>query len=289
MNAQISEHRLGDFYVYLSSILWAIFPIITVLTYSTLEPLPSLALSTFFATLFFVVIVTIRKKWHEVWNIPALRDIFYVTMFIGVGFYVFIFMALKYTSAGNVSLVALLEILFSYIFFSVWKKEEYTLRHIGGSLLMIAGAVIVLLPNATTFNIGDFFVVIATMLAPIGNYFQRRARKQVSSETIMLVRSTLTVPIILVLALVLGQALRVSDAMGSLWFLLVNGILLLGLSKILWIEAIHRVSITRANALSSISPALTLLFAYLFLGQPPTMFQLTSFVPLVAGLYLLTS
>lgn len=285
----IAEHHLGDFYVYLGALLWAIFPIITVLTYSTVAPLPSLALSTFFAALFFGMLITVHHRWRELFNGEAIKDIFYTTIFIGVGFYFFIFMALRHTSAGNVSLLSLLEILFSYLFFNIWKKEEYSAKHILGSLLMMIGGMIVLLPNATTLNIGDILVIPGVMLAPIGNYFQRRARSKVGSETIMFVRSALTVPIVLGLALLIGQTFTLANVSGSLWFLLINGVILLGFSKILWIEAIHRVSITRANALSSISPIFTLLFAYLFLEQYPTLFQLASLIPLIMGLYLLTT
>lgn len=285
----LSDTRSGDLYIYISSLLWAIFPIITVLTYSTLEPLPSLAVSTLFAAAFFSGVMTLRKRWHEIKNITALHDILYVTLFIGVGFYFFVFMALKYTSPGNVALVALLEIFTSYILFNMWKKEEFSARHIFGSILMLCGGIIVLLPNAAIFNIGDFLMVIGVTLAPFGNYFQRRARSQVSSETIMFVRSALTAPIVFVLAFLLGQQFTYADIAGSFWFLAINGLLLLGVTKIFWIEAIHRISITRANALSSISPALTLLLAYIILGQHPTVFQLASFVPLVGGLYLLSS
>src|SRR3989344_3849710 len=111
MRHLMAEHRLGDFYVYVGALLWGAFPIITILTYSTLAPLPSLALSTSFAALFFGVLITAHHKWCELLNGKALRDIFYTTLFIGVGFYFFIFMALRYTSAGNVSLLSLLEIL----------------------------------------------------------------------------------------------------------------------------------------------------------------------------------
>ena len=281
--------RRGDFYIYGASILGAFFPIVTILTFSTLEPLPSLAFSTLFAAVFFAALMAQRKKWHELSNRSALHDILYVVLFIGIGFYFLIFTALKYTSVGNVALIALLEILTSYLFFSVWKKENFSARSMLGSILMGVGAIIVLSPNATVFNIGDFFVILSVTLGPIGNYFQRRARTKVSSETIMFVRSALTAPIIFMLALLLGQTFAPSNVFGSLFFLIINGMLLLGFTKILWIEGIHRISITRAQALSSISPALTLLLAFIFLGQHPTVFQLTSFVPLVGGLYLLSS
>ena len=284
----LSTQQKGDLNVYATSFLWALFPIITVLSYSTLDPLPSLAFSTLFAAAFFAVMVTIRGRWSELANFSALISIAYVVLFIGVGYYSFTFMALKYTTAGNVSLVGLLEIFFSYLFFTIWKKERFSLRHVFGSLLMIIGTAIVLLPNVTNINLGDLFAVISVMCAPIGNYFQQKARLLVSSETIMLVRSLLTVPIVFLISVLLGQHFLLSQVRGSVLFLLINGVLLLGFSKVLWIESIHRISVTRANALSSISPVLTLFFAYILLGQVPTIFQLTSIVPLIVGLLLLT-
>src|SRR3989344_9056755 len=113
----ISQQVKGDLNIYATSVLWAFFPIVTVLSYSNLNPLPSLAFSTLFATLFFAILLTIKKKWHELTNRIALRDIFYVALFIGVGVYSFTFVALAYTTAGNVSLIGLLEIFFSYLLF----------------------------------------------------------------------------------------------------------------------------------------------------------------------------
>jgi drug/metabolite transporter (DMT)-like permease len=62
----------------------------------------------------------------------------------------------------------------------------------------------------------------------------------------------------------------------------------LGLSKLLWIEGIHRISVTKASALSSMSPLLTLLFAWLLLGNVPSIFQLVSFIPMFFGVLLLS-
>ena len=154
---------------------------------------------------------------------------------------------------------------------------------------MIAGAFIVLYPNKTSLNIGDLLILSAAFVAPMGNFFQRRARTKVNSETMMFVRSVLAFPVLLVMALVIDPPNNLLGINDSLPFLLVNGIVLFGLSKILWIEGIHRISVTKANALSSITPIITLFFAWLILKDMPTVWQLASFAPLATGMYLLTS
>jgi drug/metabolite transporter (DMT)-like permease len=67
-----------------------------------------------------------------------------------------------------------------------------------------------------------------------------------------------------------------------------NGIFIFGLSKILWVEAIHRIPITKTISLACIQPLLTMIFAYFFLRQSATVVQLLSLVPMAVGMLLLT-
>lgn len=283
----LKKERQGEFYILLQGVLWSLWPVITVLSYSSLSPLFSLAWSTLFAVPFFAGILSIKKKWYETKNFQALKDILGATIFIGIGYYAFFFLGLKYTSPGNAMIIALIETLFSYLFFHTWRKEYIPSTHIIGAILMLCGAAIVFYPNTTSWNKGDFFILIASVLAPFGNYFQRRARMQVSSETIMFVRSAVSTPVIFILGLLFqGQSFSF-DIRTPLLFLLINGFLFMGLSKIFWIEGIHRVSVTKANALSTIAPFLTLIFAWLFLNNLPTLWQISSLLPMTVGLVLL--
>jgi drug/metabolite transporter (DMT)-like permease len=56
----------------------------------------------------------------------------------------------------------------------------------------------------------------------------------------------------------------------------------------MWLEGIHRIAVTKALALGSISPVFTLIFAWLLLNQTPNVWQLTSLVPMIFGIFLLT-
>jgi drug/metabolite transporter (DMT)-like permease len=103
----------------------------------------------------------------------------------------------------------------------------------------------------------------------------------------MLIRSAVSGIFFLVLACALEPLPSGTTILGSLPLLFLNGFFLMGLSKILWIEAIHRVPIAKAISLSAVSPLFTLGFAYSLLGEVPTAFQIAGVIPMIAGVCLL--
>lgn len=270
-----------------ASALWGLFPIITVLSYHALSPLMSLSVSTAFAALFFGVVISFRKKWNEVFKKESFKYILATTFITGIIYYTLIFFALNYTSTGNVGIISLVEVFFSYVFFHVFKKDFIPKEHVLGAILMIFGASIVLYPNLHEFKVGDILVLVASMIAPFGNFFVRRARKIVGPEAIMFVRSFICSIAFYILAVIFKSTATMGDIKSSFLFIFVNGIFLLGISKIMWIEGIHRISVTKANALSSLSPLLTLFFAWGILKTSPTNWQLISFIPMFFGILLL--
>ena len=153
---------------------------------------------------------------------------------------------------------------------------------------MVIGALIVLAPNFSTVHVGDLLIFAGTFFAPFGNLFQQKARAIASSDAIMFLRSLLMTSAMFLLAFVMHTYASVADIRASLPFLIVNGVILLGVGKIFWIESIHRISVTTSTALQTMAPFITLFLAWLILHQAPTVWQLTSLVPLVLGVLLLT-
>lgn len=286
---RFSQAKQGELFIFAEAALWGLFPIITVFSYSSLPTLYSLVGSTFFAALFFGGVLLAKGSWRELFRVTALRDILLSTLIIGIGYYVLTFFALQYTSPGNVSLVSLAEVFFSYLLFHFWKKEEIAKEHLIGCVLMVVGVIVVLIPNAHSFRLGDGLVLIGTMLTPIGNYFMRRARLSTSSEVIMFIRSAIVASVLGVVAFGFHGVPTPAALTTSLPFLIINGLLLMGFSKILWIEGIHRISVVKANALSSIAPLFTLLFVWWLMKTPPSPWQLLAFVPMFFGILLLNT
>lgn len=285
---ELNKEREGELFISLQAILWGLFPIITILSLNKLPPLVVLAGSTLFTTLVFAIILSLKKKWHEMKNWEALKNILWTTFFIGILYYILYFFGLKYTSAGNASIISLTEVFFAYLFFHVWRKDYMPFQHVIGSIFMVIGALIVLYPNATEFHFGDFLILTAAFVAPFGNLFQQRARALVSSESIMFVRSLVSSIVFILIVYISKESFSYLSLKDSFIFILINGVFILGLSKILWIEGIHRISVTKSNALSGLSPLITLLFAWIILRNPLTVWQVLSFVPMFLGVLFLS-
>lgn len=285
---KLSRQQKGNLFILGSGLLWGLFPIITILSYHAVSPFLSLTISSLFAAILFAGIVSIKKKWYELNNRRALINILLATLFTGILYYLLLFLGLQFTSPGNASIVSLTETFFSFLFFHVLRKEHLPRIHILGALFIVFGAFIVLAPNLSSFHLGDLLVLCASAIAPFGNFFAQRARKEVTTEMIMFVRSLIASAVIFLLILVLREQIIISTIQKSLFFLILNGILLLGLSKILWIDGIHRISVPKANALGSTTPILTLIFAWIILNQVPTWWQLFSILPICAGVVLLS-
>jgi len=285
----MNSERQGELIIFSGALLWSLFPVLTIISLKNIPALISLGWCTLFATIFFAVILSIKKKWPEVINKEARKDILLTTLILGIFYYLFYFYGLKYTSAGNAALIATTEIFFSWLFFQIWRKDNFPGTHLIGAFLMLIGAIIVLYPNTYKFQIGDILILSASLIAPLGNFFQKRARQKISSESILFVRCFISTIAIFILAYATHADFS-SLNFKSLAFLLliINGVFMFGLLKILWVEGIHRLSVTKAISLSSISPLLTLFFAWLFLQDIPTKFQLLSIIPILLGIFLLS-
>ena len=212
------------------------------------------------------------------------------TFFIGVIFYGLVFTGYRFTSPGNGALVSLMEIFFTFLVVNLfWKHERFVPLHAFGGFLMFLGAILIIFPKTSGgWNSGDLLILLATVSSPIGNIYAQRARKMVSTDMLMFVRSVIGAIFLFALALILEPMPTLSAISHSFWFLVLNGIFLLGLSKILWIEAIHRLPIAKTVALTAVEVLLTLILAYLILGQKISHEQALSILPMLLGVFLLS-
>ena len=284
----LPETKKGELHVFAGSIIWAVFPVTVVLSYAMLPSLMSLAASTALAVLFFAGVITTRRKWKELADFRLWKLSLAATLFIGVAFYGLYFLGLETTSPGNAAIIVLFEVFTSFVFFRLFKEERLSPNYLLGAILMVIGAVIVLGRNFTGVHPGDFIILAATLFTPIGNFYQQEARQIASAESLMFLRSLFSAPLLFAIAFILGQRTSVEAVFSVGLFLIINGVLMLGLSKLFWIEAIHRISVTKATALSSISPFFTLLIAWAILAQAPTLWQIGSLIPFTVGVLLLT-
>lgn len=280
--------KSGIPYILISTVLWAMFPVVTAVSFKTLPILTIAAIATFFSMLFFGAVLLFRPERRKP-SRQCIRDIAVACLLIGIGYYTLSYVGISLTTPGNAAILFLMEIFFSYLFISViGGKEPFIKEHVFGAVLMVIGILFVLLPSADGIRVGDFIILFATMLPPIGNLAMQRARKEVSSHYIMFWRAIVGTVFLSAAAVSFEDIPSVETVKSALPLLLLVGILILGFSKILWIEAIHRLPITQTISIDSIRPLFTLVFAYLILGQAPEWVQILSIPFVAAGMFLLT-
>ena len=210
-------------------------------------------------------------------------------LLMGILLYGLLFFSLQYTTPGNVSIISLMEVFFTMVLLGAVTKHETLSRvTIIGGALMVIGAFFVIFQGSLKPNPGDMLVLLAMAVPPFGNLMTKKVRSYMSAATLMFARSTIAGIFLLFLAWVLGDIPNTMPSWGMIGLIALNGFVLLGFSKILWIEGIHRIQISKAISLSSINPAITLFFAFVILHQRPTLFQVLGLVPIMAGVWLLT-
>jgi drug/metabolite transporter (DMT)-like permease len=284
----MNGERTGETLVFGTALLWALFPIITKLIYKNISILHAAGLSALFGAVFFLTIIIFCRKFSELKNKQAFKPMLLNTLLNGILFYSLIFTGLKYTTAGNAAILFLMEIFFTIIILRLWHKEKLQKQQLVGSFFMILGAFLVLIQNGFSFNAGDWIILIAMIIPPFGNYYAKQAREYISSSTVLFFRSLLSGIVLFTFASLTSPIPTMSDLNGALIFLIINGFILFGLTKLMWLEAIHRLLIGKAISLNAVNPIFTIILAFFILKEIPKAGQILGFVSVLIGIFFLT-
>ncbi len=283
----MTKEREGEFLMLGLALIESWFPILSIVSMAYIGALHTYTYSLLIALVFFITIMAKRDRFKELKNRAAYKDLLLTSFWI-TSLFTLVFIGMQYTTAGNMAVIIFLQLLFSYLYFNVLGEEKIDRLHLIGAVVMGVGALIILIPDNLTFNKGDLLILIAAAIAPFANLYQKRARNYCSSETILGFRTIVGLPFITLLAWYFEPTVSYENFLLALPSLLFIGIFIYVISKIMWIEALHRISITKVSAMMGLVPMMTLLFAYFYLDEIPQVRQIMGIIPVLIGGYLLT-
>ncbi|RLA71765.1 MAG: EamA family transporter [Epsilonproteobacteria bacterium] len=283
----MTKEREGELLMVGLSLLESWFPILSIVAMSYVGALHTFTYSLLIALVFFIFLMYKRKRFAELKNRDAYKDLLLTSFFITILF-ILVFIGMRYTTAGNMAVIIFLQLLFSYLYFNIFGNEKMDIIHGIGAIIMGVGALIILIPNELTFNKGDLLILIAAAIAPIANFYQKRARKYCSAETMLGFRTVVGLPFIALMAYLFEPSVSYENFMSALPYIFIIGTVIYVISKIMWIEALHRISITKVSAMMGLVPMMTLFFAYLYLNEVPDLRQILGIIPVLIGGYFLT-
>ncbi len=269
---------------------WAIFPLLINTSNNILPPLFFAGTSLIIAGLFLLFFVILRGKIKDFINKKALPYMLSATFFIVLVVFPLIFIAGQKTSPGNMSILGQSEVLFTFLFFGLLGFEKITKNRIIGAILVLTGVLLILLKNFSgLFNVWDWIIVLACCFAPFGNFFQQKAIKLISSVSHVCFRNLIG-GIILITASLFTEKINIHTtfSQNNIFLILTNGIVAFGLSKILFMEAIKRIDVSKALVLGASYPAFSIFLAFIFLQEIPTIEQIVGFIIIFIGVYFTT-
>lgn len=284
---QLSKQRKGESYALGLTVIEGWFPIFAAFSVAALGGLHAYFYSLLVAVFFLTIWFLFNRRWPELKFTHAYKNLLLTSFFI-TALFSLTFLALQYTTATNVAIILFLQILFGFLFLHRNQQERLNIRQSMGAALMTLGALFILFPGTLDINVGDLLVLGAAIIAPIANFYQKKARAQVASETILLLRSLIALPFIYLLATSFEATPSFSVLYDNAIWLFLTGFMVFFIAKIFWIEAIYLLPITKVNALFAFAPLLTMGLAYLFLNEVPSYYQILGVIPVLIGGYLIT-
>jgi len=286
-----NQETIGELFVFGEATIYSLFPIVVSYTTKLMPPILFAALGTLAAVVPLLLWAIFSKKLKELRNKKALKYILGVTLFIVIIPSILIFMGSSKSTGINTGMLLQSEIPFTFIICALFFNEKITTKKIIGLITAILGTILIVYNGKPEINTWELLIIAATFFYPFGNIFAKKALKEVSTITILLARFTIGGSVLLAISLLFenySQSLS-SYAINFYPYILLSGIFIYCISKILLYEALKKMEISKVILLSTSSyPAISLLFAFLFLHEIPTIYQWSGFFVILIGILLMT-
>ena len=250
------QETQGVLLALVNAALYGMFPVVVNRGSRHLMPLTFAAISALLAAFGSLVYTVLKGKLHELKKRESYSSLLMVTLCIVVVPYTLLFIGSSMTSGINTSLLLLSEVVFT-LMFTPLIGEKTTLEKLVGALGVLIGAGLILYNGEFRLKIGDIMVVGSTVTFPIGNFYAKKALFRVSPSTILLVRFSLGGLFMLFLAMLM-ETPSWAIVFGEWPLLLFTGLVLLGVGKIVWYEALGRLDISKAISLGMTFPLFSL-------------------------------
>jgi drug/metabolite transporter (DMT)-like permease len=279
------QETKGVILAIVSAALWGMFPVVVNRASRHIPPLTFAAISTLLAAAGSLIYTALKGDLRELKKREAYSSLLMVTLCIVVVPYILLFVGSSKTSGINTSLLLLSEIIFTLVFTPLI-GEKTTVEKLTGAFGVLVGALLILYNGRFRLNGGDMMVIASTVTYPIGNFYAKQALARVSPSTILLVRFSLGGMFMLLLAMLMESGPHTVHTVFIGWpVLLLTGLVLLGVGKIVWYEALGRLDISKAISLSMTFPLFSLMILIGVFKESVSPYQWVGIAVMMVGVF----
>ncbi|MFH1564466.1 MAG: DMT family transporter [bacterium] len=276
---------IGIILVLTGAALWGMFPVFVNRGAKIIPPLIFAACSAMIAAIGSFVYLIKQGKLFELKKRESYFSLAMITLCIVVIPYSLFFIGASKTSGVNSSMLLLAEIIFTLIFtpFIGEKNTKYKILGAGG---IFAGACFIMYNGTFTLNTGDILIILSTITYPIGNFYGKKVLNLISPSVILFVRFFFGGLFILTFSLMAERGINIGQIIYNNWPLFIfNGLVLLGISKILWYESLKRIDISKAVSLGMTFPLFSLIILIVYFNEKISVYQGIGVAIMIIGVY----
>jgi O-acetylserine/cysteine efflux transporter len=284
----VNRKHYGVLAILLASIMWAIEPILTKLSYENSDYLHTSAIRAMIAALTAIIYLVISRKSPLKITKPQIPPLLYIAL---VGTLIADFMyyvALSQIPVINAVIIGHMQPIFIIAFgFFLLKTDALTRFDYLGILLMILSALLVTTRTVENFvalrfgTIGDLIVLVATIAWATAAIVMKKYIPKMDAGLITFYRFFLP-------ALIFAAFLGLTSSLFIANLYQVGLGVIIGIGTILYYEGLKRLKAAQASGLELSAPFFAAILAFLFLNEIVSIVQILGMCLLITGVYFIS-
>lgn len=262
-------------------------PVFSKVLLSYMPPTVLAALTSFCALILLVFILEIEHKIREI-GVLKRRDILVllvIGLLSGVAAQLFYVHGLKHSTATNAVLLTRMNSLLIALLGVVFLKEKVSSHQVGGSLLMVAGVVVIATKNFSVTvspEYGDLFLIMTALCWAFANIIMKKYLCDLPPEVIVIGRHALAA--VILMTLTFNQIPGIVNAQ-MLPYLVGLVVLVILVGQYLWYYSLEHTSAGNVGLISLTIPMFGVLYSVTLLGETLTSYQIIGGALIVLGLF----
>jgi len=253
------------------------------------------ALFVFFSSIigFSVFIPWINKNnlWHKYFD----RNLIF--KLLGIGFFggavptILLIGALKYTTPSNVAILGQIEVIYSMVLATIFLKEKIKFKQIMGTVLVLAGTLIILSKERFTFRwTGDLIALSIPIFYQIAHLLSKKLPKNTSHIFVASARALFSIFAIIPF-FALGffmPVFHIEWTFKIIVVIIIWGLAITAFTNILWYKAIFNMDLSKATGIVLAYPVFTSLFSSVLGIESLYAYQIVGLILAISGAYWIT-
>lgn len=287
-----AKEKKGVLLVILCVFLHGAQPILGKYGVSIIHPLFFAAVTNLVAAASLLVIILFRRN-----SIRLLIEKKYFFSLLLIGIFgttlsnILFFYGVRLTSGINSSILLQVEPVYALCIGYLLLKEKITPGQILSTFIIIFGTLLVMYQGTLALKWGDFLILLTPVCYQVGHFFSKRLLTKTDlSPLVIAAGRTLYGGIFLFLLSMFwgvnefGQLADIHIAV----ILLFYGVVAYGLTYYTFYEAIKLINLSKATAIISAYPAVSIILAWFILQETPNGYQMSGFFVILLGILYLS-